>query len=240
MLTGSPPSKIEILVVEREKARLQSDYDKADKIREELKLAGVELWDKDRVWRRVADGKSGPIPTFEALGNASFGLAAPMFAPLGGKGGMGAMKKQNIMAAVQNPRMAQRTMQMLGSQASSKGCGKGGQRGVNLGVKAGTINKAKVNKASAAKTGEAKEAFSFINQCMKMGRTPDDAEVTWLVGLREKVRHKKDFAAADELRTAMKEQVEIEVFDKDKYWITADGRRGAVPSFDELGLEFSG
>lgn len=63
------PSDLEIsaLCIQREKARLKKDFVLSDSIRDELKQRGVELYDKEREWRVNADGRRGPIPTFNEV-----------------------------------------------------------------------------------------------------------------------------------------------------------------------------
>jgi len=53
-------SSIQALVSGRERAREKHDWTSADAIRADLRAVGVEVWDKDKIWR-ANDGRSGPI-----------------------------------------------------------------------------------------------------------------------------------------------------------------------------------
>jgi hypothetical protein len=58
--------EITTLVVQREKARQSSDFGTADMVRMELRAAGVEIYDKEKVWK-VADGRQGPVPSWTQI-----------------------------------------------------------------------------------------------------------------------------------------------------------------------------
>ena len=47
-------------IAERESARREKDWGRADSIREELRGAGVEVYDRDKEWK-TADGRRGII-----------------------------------------------------------------------------------------------------------------------------------------------------------------------------------
>lgn len=51
-------TSIEALVAAREKARESRDFKAADAIRDDLKSHGVEIWDKQRMWKSI-DGRRG-------------------------------------------------------------------------------------------------------------------------------------------------------------------------------------
>lgn len=59
MMTFSTAS-IAALVTGRERAREHHDWDAADAIRADLRSHGVDVWDKEKVWRSN-DGRSGPL-----------------------------------------------------------------------------------------------------------------------------------------------------------------------------------
>lgn len=63
---GATDKEINILVREREKARQGSDFALADQIRQELKKAGVEIKDKEKMWK-ASDGRSGPVPSWAEI-----------------------------------------------------------------------------------------------------------------------------------------------------------------------------
>merc|ERR1711862_41820 len=91
---GPSDNEIATLVVQREKARQASDYRTSDIIREELKKYGVEIYDKDKVWKS-RNGKHGKVPTFDEV-QAGIGMAGAAVGPKG-KGGMGSLMQQNAI-----------------------------------------------------------------------------------------------------------------------------------------------
>lgn len=74
LVTNAPGSsnetklaQIKQMVNQREQARSDRDFDTSDMIREQLKMQGVELYDKEKLWR-TNDGHSGVIIGFHAAG----------------------------------------------------------------------------------------------------------------------------------------------------------------------------
>jgi len=72
--TDSEEGQIKHLVRQREEARSAKDFGRADQVREELKAMGVDVFDKDKIWKSKsghcgavigynAGGNSGPSPT---------------------------------------------------------------------------------------------------------------------------------------------------------------------------------
>jgi len=249
---GPTDMEISALVVQREKARQSSDYSTADQVRDELKAAGVEIYDKEKVWR-ASDGRSGPVPAWAAIvANGGAGplqpsmlakptTTAPSVAGLGGLGGLGLgglglgglslgagananVQVQVIQAALdaaRNPATAARTLQLL--QQASKG------GGASLGLPG------KAPATASRQTPEASEALNFLTR-RRPGQTASDAEIDWLVGCREKLRHAKDFAGADQMRDALRSSLGVELYEKEKRWQASDGRQGVIPTWTSLGL----
>eukprot|EP00929_Paragymnodinium_shiwhaense_P022153 TRINITY_DN14235_c1_g1_i1.p1 TRINITY_DN14235_c1_g1~~TRINITY_DN14235_c1_g1_i1.p1 ORF type:complete len:449 (+),score=99.94 TRINITY_DN14235_c1_g1_i1:136-1482(+) len=77
-------------------------------------------------------------------------------------------------------------------------------------------------------------ALGIMSQIKAAGRSASDAELTWLVEAREKVRKAKDWTGGDELRTAMKQYLQVEFLEKEKRWKSADGREGMIPMWSSL------
>merc|ERR1719262_226053 len=79
------PTDVEIstIVQQREKARHQSDWTTADMIRDELKQWGVEIYDKDKIWK-CSDGRNGMVPSWDQV---SAGPAPGPQPPAGGPAG---------------------------------------------------------------------------------------------------------------------------------------------------------
>jgi len=65
--SNDPLSHVKSLVHQREQARANKDFPRGDQLREELKSLGVELFDKEKLWRGK-DGSSGVIIGFQAGG----------------------------------------------------------------------------------------------------------------------------------------------------------------------------
>jgi len=64
-------------------------------------------------------------------------------------------------------------------------------------------------------------------------RPPSDLEISTLMIQRERARLKKDFEMSDTIRDELKERG-VFLFDKDREWKTSDGRRGTIPSFNDV------
>merc|ERR1712151_665686 len=59
---GSPPNAwIFNQLIDREKARIKRDFSEADRIREELRIKGVEILERERRWNHK-DGRTGARP----------------------------------------------------------------------------------------------------------------------------------------------------------------------------------
>jgi len=214
------PSDLEIstLVVQREKARQSSDWVTSDMIRDELRAVGVEIHDREKMWR-TSEGRSGAIPAWGVIA----GGADAAGAPTGNGGNLQNQVVQAALAAAQNPQTAMRTLQLL-QQVS----------GAPAGAMAGGKAAAPVAAVNGKVNAECKEAIDFISQCQAAGRSPLDAEIEWLVGLREKFRQQKDFTSADGLRNALRSTFSIELNEKEKVWKSGDGRMGAIPMWNAL------
>merc|ERR1712187_402759 len=70
------------------------------------------------------------------------------------------------------------------------------------------------------------EAMNYISNIKAQRLSPGDSEIHWLIGCREKLRFKKDFQGADDLRNAMRSSLGIEISEKEKMWTSTDGRSG--------------
>merc|ERR1719277_700303 len=215
------PSDIEVnaLVIQREKTRLRTDFATSDMIRDELKVRGVELYDKDLEWKSN-DGRRGKIPTFDMIDKGLVKPGRNMMAGVGGgSGGMAGaspdLQAVLVQLAATNPAWAGQLVPMLtggGGGGASKPSAK--QVGMNM--------------TAGAMTPDTKKAVNVCKSCV--GRAPTDQEIQFLVQARENCRQAKDFAGADLLRSEMK-NIGLEVYDKEKVWKTANGRQGAVPSW---------
>lgn len=219
---GVMDMEITTLVVQREKARQSGDWALADMIRDELKEAGCEIYDKEKVWR-TKDGRSGAVPSYAQIqmGGAPAAIAGVQgggFVGTGAYGG-GDVSQALIQAALKAAQNPSTAAMMLAQLSGNKGAyvAGGGVRAV----------------APGPQGPEARDALSFISQCQAQGTLPSDQDIEWLVKTRERIRQNKDFAAADNLRNQMK-NIGIEVWEKEKTWKTTDGRQGIIPSWNSL------
>jgi len=233
------PTDLEIssLVVQRERARQSNDYATSDMIRNELRAAGVEIHDREKMWKS-ADGRQGPIPAWSAiLSGQADATPAIKNAPAGGMsqalvaqgGSAGALRNQVVqaaLAAASNPNSAMRTLALL-QQASGPGTA------MPVGPKRTAMPQ---NTTATVTDPECMEAIAYVQSCQATGQAPTDAELEWLVGLREKLRQKKEFNDADALRQALRGTFGLEIDEKTKQWSVADGRRGAIPMWSAMGL----
>mmetsp|Transcript_2460 Transcript_2460/g.4615 ORF Transcript_2460/g.4615 Transcript_2460/m.4615 type:complete len:313 (-) Transcript_2460:137-1075(-) len=216
------PTDLEIttLVLQREKARQNSDFGTSDMIRNELRAAGVEIYDKEKTWK-AGDGRQGPIPSFQQVqalqaGGCAGGLAAVAAQMQPMLGAMAGMSPQNQAAVMQALAAAQKspaaqTMQLM--QAS------GASAALNV---------------AGAQSPEYQKAMEILGEVSSSGRTVPDQEIEWLVGVREKLRYKKDFTSADNMRNTLRNALGLELLEKEKRWTTNDGRSGTIPMWSDL------
>merc|ERR1740121_2529594 len=208
--------------------------------RDALKEHGVEVYDKEKQWK-ASDGRNGMVPQFgQAMptmgGSGYIGGTGGMggMGGMGGKGGMGApsgadIQTQLMQAALEcasNPGKAAQIMQRL-QGAGAMGGGAGARAGPMK--QAGNMGGMGGMGGGGASNAEAKEALNFISQCQAAGRPASDAEIEWLVTLREKIRQGKDFQSADLIRNGLRDQLGVNLQEKEKRWMSNDGRQGVIP-----------
>jgi len=213
------PTDLEIatLVVQREKARQASDFGTADMIRDELKAAGVEIYDKEKLWRS-SDGRRAPVPSWSQIQSGSAVMSGGAGTPQGATAAtLQTQVVQAALAAAQTPQGAVRTLQML-HQPYATGGGRGQKGGM----------------APVPPSPEAQEALRFISNCQATGRMAQVTEIDWLVGIREKCRQSGDYASADTLRSGLRSALGVELQEKDKKWVTSDGRYGSIPMWTNM------
>lgn len=246
---GSSPSptdvEISTLVQQREKARSNKEWEVADMIRDELKLWGVDIFDKDKMFR-CSDGRSGPVPQWSQV-------APGMQQMVVGYGGMQAAVQMHpshqanlnqliaaCVANAQNPATSAWTMSLLHQAANPPG----GQRTPYGGLHHGTPSPPQHQRGlpappqrgppSSARRSTGSEVQDAENFCRKrQGRAVTDQEIMWLLGVREKCRRDKDYSGADNLRETFR-SVGLEMHEKEKAWAMTDGRRGEIPPWASL------
>lgn len=212
------PTDLEIgtLVTQREKARQENDYTAADMIRRELKAVGVEIHDKHKMWI-TSNGRKGQVPSWQVLQQPPQGR--PMmqnFAML--------TLPDGLQIKIEGP-MLSRIMAML--QAPQ-------QVQVPPRPPPPAYANAHGPRQQASAPRAAQEAVNFINSRARQGGRISDADIQWLIETREGLRKAKDFSSADLVRDAMRNQLGVEIYEKEKRWACSDGRSGAIPLWDAV------
>lgn len=241
-LGGPTDLEITTLVAQREKARQNKDWTLSDNIRNELKAVGCEIYDKEKVWK-TNDGRQGPVPSYQQVGGTAMPGVMPGVGGCSGVGMMSSAKQSTPIIGTPAP-----LLQVIAKTAAlaAKNAGDMAPQLLQLlqQINGGPVNKAggsarpasqaQPQSSSGTTNPEAMEALSFVNKCKQEGRPATDAEIEWLVGIREKLRQNKDFTAADELRNAMKTGISVELWEKDKRWSCGDGRSGTIPMWTSM------
>mmetsp|Transcript_94522 Transcript_94522/g.187307 ORF Transcript_94522/g.187307 Transcript_94522/m.187307 type:complete len:442 (-) Transcript_94522:30-1355(-) len=153
--TGPTDLEITTLVVQREKARQSSDWATSDMIRNELRAVGVEIYDKEKVWK-VQDGRQGPVPSWQdcqpCQARGGMVMASPQMTPnmiaalgmqnmslaIGGAANLQSQVLQAAIAASKDPASAALTLQLLQQQAAGGVAAVGGQSLMGGGAMAST------------------------------------------------------------------------------------------------------
>lgn len=208
-------------VREREEHRLNRNWQAADEVREALRIQGVEVMDAQRQWL-TTDGRSGtyeaagapmvPAEFASVLGGGALGLGA-----LGSPGAdhSAALRAASAQAGLQKSAADQSNM---AAQAISALTGLLAQRGQVTPQQMQTMQQLQhtllASPQAASPASNSGLAFS----------TPS---IVALVAGREQARDRRDFTAADCIRTDLRSHG-VEVWDKDKVWRSTDGRSGAL------------
>merc|ERR1712232_420944 len=203
-------------------------------IRDELKSVGVEIKDKEKMWCS-SDGHGGRIANWCEVGIVSPQLSIPqqpqhpqLAIPVGVVSAD--LRSQVVQAALnccQTPASAMRALQLLQQQAGT----------IAL-PHTPTLNVARptavVPTIAVAANPDFTEALNFVTR-FQNGQVMSDSEIAWLIEVREKLRLRKDFGMADQLRAAMREcPLSIEFFETEKRWQANDGRSGPIPLFANI------
>ncbi|CAK0839566.1 unnamed protein product [Prorocentrum cordatum] len=131
------------------------------------------------------------------------------------------------------------TLQGLASEANTPAATAGLLAGVNMAagrLSGPSMGPPMAQAAARPPSGEAQQAAAFCAQVKAQGRTASDAEIASIIEQRERHRHAKDYGSADMLRNALRDSLGVELNEKEKRWVSNDGRMGEIPSFTSLGL----
>jgi len=235
-------TEVRTLVIQREKARQASNYELSDIIREELKAVGITVSDKSKTWNGM-DGRSGPVPSWgEIMGDVQ--TSAPVMmqapapharnarAPVPAPRARGPSVQEQLMQAAReaaaDPVTAARALQLLQQAADEVAA----QRRMRAPPPRAPQRMA--TSASKHASTELDEALRVV-QDIEASRGPaSDDDIDWLVKVREKLRQNKDYRGADELRDSLRQNLGIELLEKEKRWTCTDGRQGDIPTWDQL------
>merc|ERR1719436_1919787 len=171
------------LICQREEARYSRDFAEADRIREQLKDMGVELFDKTNTWT-ATDGKSGLIPLWSELqaGHPPESLAASQGSTVvaGNDGGDALIR--DLVRARERARAGKDFAQADSIRDQLR----------HMGVE--VFDKEKLWRSTSGKKGVV----------LGFGNHPLDVEIHALVVQREKARQIGDMVTADMIRDELK------------------------------------
>ncbi|CAK0827022.1 unnamed protein product, partial [Prorocentrum cordatum] len=216
-------------VREREEHRLNRNWQAADEVREALRIQGVEVMDAQRQWL-TTDGRSGtyeaagapmvPADICSLLGGASAGaasLGALGLGSLGVLGSLGALGGAASPAGLGIQKPSVDPTAAVAAQAISALSGLLAQRGQVTPQQLQTMQQLQQSLLAAPQAAAP----------VSTGMTFSTPSIAALVAGREQARDRRDFTAADSIRTDLRSHG-VEVWDKDKVWRCTDGRSGSL------------
>eukprot|EP00457_Paulinella_chromatophora_P006250 gb/GEZN01006268.1/.p1 GENE.gb/GEZN01006268.1/~~gb/GEZN01006268.1/.p1 ORF type:complete len:386 (-),score=84.06 gb/GEZN01006268.1/:529-1650(-) len=240
---------INVFVQAREAARKEKNWSQADKIRDELKAHGVSIYDKDGLWKST-DGRSEMIA---GAGRGGVGTHAVLGGGYGsgggggyGSGGHGSPMSQAAQQAMLYAALAQQ------QQSATAPLGLYSYSGVNEGMPHsepgsayGTLPPTHAQQSygggggGGGNRGAPPSPYGAMGgQGMigggqgGLGGGGQGSMIEELVQQREQARARKDFQAADYLRTRL-QGMGVEIMDKEKRWTQAStGLEGTVPLYN--------
>jgi len=227
---GPTALEVQALVYRRERARQDGDYELGDLIRRELQLHKVNIFDKDKTFKGP-NGLSGVVPSWSEV---SGGAAAPA-AALQAKAPPIVITARPLTVSQNDPRVSAvlAIMPELAPLFTVVPAVRG-RAALHVAAPASMPARSTVPMVSANSgpvSSDAQKALQWI-KTKGQGRVKD-ADIKWLVSLRERVRSHKDFKGADQIREAMR-AVGMDVNDKDKTWSVSDGRSGPIPAWSDV------
>jgi len=234
-------TEVTTLVIQREKARQASNYELSDIIREELKAVGITVSDKHKTWSG-SDGRSGPVPSWaEIMGDVQHSAPVMVQAPAPQRNARtpvpaprarGPSIQDQLMQAAReaaaDPVTAARALQLLQQAADEVAA----QRRMRTPPPRAPQRLA--TSASRHASTELDEALRVVQDINASRGPASDDDIDWLVRVREKLRQGKDYRGADELRDSLRQNLGIELLEKEKRWTCTDGRQGDIPTWDQL------
>ena len=235
-------TEIIIKIEEREKARAAKDFTTSDRKRDELRAAGVDVFDKQRLWK-TNDGRQGrigvsaaahlhagkaPLTEFDieqqlvlrerARAQKDWPTADRIREELRARG-IELYDSQSLWKA-SDGRVGMLPAQQPGNPRFGAMGGGGAGMGMLMGTGAGVG-------AGLQGQGQGPASPMSSRDPQAAGGLLSNEAIHRLIEEREQARRAKDWATADKIRAGMRERG-VEIFDKSGQWRTSDGRSGTV------------
>lgn len=216
-------ASIRDLISQREEARRQKDWGRADSVRDELRRNGVELDDKENFWRTASGrsgtygGASGPHTPSRSPSVAPFGANA-IRAPSHCQSGLitQAQARQSLGVPAIRKLVAER--ERLRACADFEAADELRRQLANLGVE--IFDNERIWQSADGHQGV------IITGGHEVDCLLSDVDIAQRVVQREQARTSKDFVQADAIRDELRRQG-VELLDGQRVWCTTDGRQGS-------------
>jgi cysteinyl-tRNA synthetase len=240
--------QIECLVAQRERARQSRDFMAADLIKEQLRQHGVQVWDKERIWR-ASDGRSAPLAT---------SCVCEQFKGPGCEKRVGIIGKRGRGESATDSPPAKRVIPSSPAEISGDhiallkelcpGVSEVNVRAISEVNLLLVLEKreqvreekdwARADAIKMALRAVGLEVYDKDKTWLKVdgsrgsfggkiGRkcSMNEADIEQSLRLRAEARSRRDFNKADTIKAELKGKG-VEVYDKDGVWVTCDGRQG--------------
>lgn len=227
--TAAPNGKYEQKIHEREQARQASDYEKADKLREELKQEGVSLFDKEKVWWST-DGHVGIMPSWDTdrgHDQLSDGAIVLLIRERENARGLKDFQRSDSIRAslkkwgvvlydkTKSYQLGDGRTGSLESVVRTKRLGMGNSRMQGY---------AQPTWGGRGNMGGGQPANNPWPNNTGSNNTGSASDIEYMLLQRERYRAAKDWGNADGIRSQLR-AMGVEIYDKDQTWKSSDGQR---------------
>lgn len=218
---GDGPSEAEILalVAKREAARQVRNFAESDAVRDMLRSMGVELYDKEKVWR-ARDGRRGMLFT-----------AGPNECNLTNEEIQERIQQREDARSAKDWDRAdvlRNDLRDLGVELDDKASMWRTSSG-----RSGTYNGMPLYGSTSSGYASSTSIVGHSGH----GQRVDPAMVSRLVADRERCRSQHDYDSADEIRRQLV-GLGVEIFDNERTWRSADGQSGLIVTGGHQGTVF--
>lgn len=187
------------LIAQREQARQSKDYASSDALRETLRAMGVEVLDKEKMWK-ASDGRSGVLFT-----------AGP--------------RECTLDTADIKARIAEREQARTNKEWARSDQLREEMR--ILGIELNDREAMWRTNAGRAGTYSGHDMQPGSHVSGKGGGKGKNSAIEHLIAERERFRDAKDYASADNVRNQLS-KMGVEILDQEKMWRAKDGRQGLI------------